>query len=113
MNIKGLGLSDVGVIRSHNEDYFLVDDELGFYIVCDGVGGGRGGEVASKLAAEKCAEYLRLNRQVIEEYYCLGNNDSIILNLMQSAILESCKYVHRQGMKDPNLNGMSTPLTAL
>ena len=113
MKVRGSGISDVGVVRSINEDYYLIDDDLGLYIVCDGVGGGNGGEVASKLAAENCATFLKENEHIIEEYFCLGNNDALIHNLLQDAIQNSCESVFAKSKSDSKLSGMSTTLTAV
>jgi len=44
--------SDIGRKRPQNEDCFLADPSLGLYIVCDGMGGGNAGEVASRMAIE-------------------------------------------------------------
>ena len=44
--------SDTGLRRSHNEDRFVADPLLGLYVVCDGMGGGNAGEIASALAIE-------------------------------------------------------------
>ena len=44
--------TDVGMKREHNEDSFLVNDDLGLFVVCDGMGGHAGGETASRLAVQ-------------------------------------------------------------
>jgi serine/threonine protein phosphatase PrpC len=108
-----MGLTDVGAVRDNNEDYHFIDNEIGLYIVCDGVGGSKGGEVASKMATEVCVNFIQQNKHIIEEYYCLGNNDSLVRQLMQAAMLESCKSVYHAGLNDLNLNGMSTTMTAM
>lgn len=113
MQIKGSGISDVGIVRDNNEDFYHINEELGLYIVCDGVGGGNGGEVASKIAAETCSQYIETNQHIIEEYYCLGNNDALIQSLMDRAIKHACKTVYTEGQNQPHLNGMSTTMTAV
>lgn len=50
--------SDVGLKRAHNEDRYCVDAELGLSVVCDGMGGHQGGEVASRLAVETIHAHL-------------------------------------------------------
>ena len=49
LSIESAGITDVGKRRKENEDTLLVDDGLGLYIVADGMGGHRAGEVASRL----------------------------------------------------------------
>lgn len=73
MYIEDAGRTDVGRQRDHNEDYFGVQTELmklesptgrtlhsrGLYILCDGMGGHAGGEVASALAVDTIKQYFQ------------------------------------------------------
>ena len=48
--------TDIGKIRDNNEDSFYINDKFGIYIVADGIGGYKGGEIASKIATEYLGE---------------------------------------------------------
>ncbi len=52
MNLKVWCQTDVGLKRERNEDSFIFDEGAGIYVVADGMGGHRGGEIASKMAVE-------------------------------------------------------------
>ena len=57
MRIRYAAKTDVGMKRTHNEDYFsLIEDEQ-LFLVADGMGGHASGEVASKMAAEVLQEF--------------------------------------------------------
>jgi protein phosphatase len=55
--LRAAGHTDVGRQRPSNEDTVLVSDDLGLYLVADGAGGHRSGEVASSLAARSIKNY--------------------------------------------------------
>ena len=52
MRVIGWGATDVGRKRTHNEDSFLCNNDVGLYAVADGMGGHLGGERASHMAVE-------------------------------------------------------------
>lgn len=59
MNIVAAGLSDVGQQREHNEDSFCILPEYDLFIVADGMGGHRAGDVASKMATHTIASFFQ------------------------------------------------------
>jgi protein phosphatase len=57
------GLTDVGLQRDHNEDSYAVLSEYDLFIVADGMGGHRAGDIASRLATDSIAEFFRSTSQ--------------------------------------------------
>ena len=99
--------TDVGQIREINEDYVLVDEELGLYVVCDGMGGHAAGEVASKTAAETV-------REVVASGPLPKEMDTPALDaLMRQAVTEANRRVHSLGQQAGSRRGMGTTCTAL
>jgi protein phosphatase len=59
MRAVAAGLTDVGLQRDHNEDSFAILQDHELYIVADGMGGHRAGDVASRLATEAIVDFFR------------------------------------------------------
>jgi PPM family protein phosphatase len=57
--LRAFGLSDIGCVRHNNEDTFELADDIGLYVVADGMGGAEAGEVAARLAVEAVIHYFR------------------------------------------------------
>ena len=57
--VDAAGLTDVGQKRKGNEDAFLIDEALQLYVVADGMGGRKAGEVASRLVVETIRKTMR------------------------------------------------------
>jgi protein phosphatase len=59
MRIESAGKTDVGLVREKNEDSMLLEPTLGLFVVCDGMGGHVGGQIASQLAVATINEVVR------------------------------------------------------
>jgi serine/threonine protein phosphatase PrpC len=56
--VQAAGFSDIGKVRKANEDCFLLNEPIGLYVVADGMGGHRGGGIASRIAIETIDGYM-------------------------------------------------------
>jgi protein phosphatase len=98
--LEAYGLTDAGCVRQNNEDYFLMQPEIGLYLVADGMGGAQAGEQASRLAAETVSEVVRAGGPPSPE-------------LLVKAFAEANRRVLEAASSDPLLEGMGTTLVAL
>jgi len=57
MRLKAAGISDVGLKRKLNEDSYIISPDMGLYVIADGMGGHRAGEVASKIVVDTLTDY--------------------------------------------------------
>ncbi|MBV8199495.1 MAG: hypothetical protein JOZ15_02620, partial [Acidobacteria bacterium] len=58
LRVKSCGLSDVGLTRVHNADYFEIDPRHRLYVVADGMGGHSAGEVAAQIAVKAIHDFI-------------------------------------------------------
>jgi serine/threonine protein phosphatase PrpC len=58
LRVRACGLSDVGLTRVHNEDYFEIDPRHRLYVVADGMGGHSAGEVAAHIAVKAIHDFI-------------------------------------------------------
>src|SRR5204863_8596673 len=112
MRTVSVGQTDVGRRRPHNEDSILRDDELGLYIVCDGVGGNAKGEVASAESVDLVHSWVRRWRKTLDMYgkNPTKENTNIVRRLLESAVQSACYMVFGMGLLDPRQKGMSSTL---
>ena len=108
-------LTDVGRRRSHNEDRYCTDTTLGLFIVCDGMGGSKAGEIASGLAVETIHRHINEASQN-PAFPLIGQSDPTISlsgNRLLSAIRDANRVIHREGRRNPDWAGMGTTVVAV
>lgn len=114
-DIRFWAATDVGRVRDHNEDNFLVDRKLNLFIVADGMGGHAAGEVASALAVNTVRDVVVRNHEMIDEY-ATEHPDTTrqdILNLLERAVQDACATINEVAQAQPDKRGMGTTLSAL
>jgi protein phosphatase len=123
LEIAIAGGTDVGTVREHNEDHMLVGDldrgELvdvaatpwqgdadrgPLFIVCDGMGGVEGGEVAAELAARSMWREMKATPPT--------RDPEVFARLLRRAARVANHDVHEMARKEPGLRGMGTTLSA-
>jgi serine/threonine protein phosphatase PrpC len=91
------GATHVGRVRSTNDDNYMARDDVGLWAVADGMGGHRGGDVASAIACE-----------------ALGRSfDDHTVGGLIEAIEQANQAVYETAAGDPDLTGMGTTVVAL
>ena len=121
MSLEGIrffAATDVGNVREHNEDNFLVDKKMSLFIVADGMGGHAAGEVASAIAVRTIHEELKRERDLLNDFRegqrgarRVTNKD--ILALIEHSIQRACARIHEEAQNDAAKRGMGTTVSAL
>ncbi|MBW6491598.1 MAG: Stp1/IreP family PP2C-type Ser/Thr phosphatase [Lentimicrobium sp.] len=95
------GLTDVGLKRNNNEDAFWINPTNDLFIVVDGMGGHKAGEIASNMAIELLQGYL--NEKSFEE---TGNEAEKIKNLFIGSLSNTSTLILKAGKENPDYSGM-------
>lgn len=104
MHITCAGRTDVGIIRSGNEDSYLIIPDRGIFVVADGMGGHAAGEVASEMAVRFVARELGSLR---------GLSDDEVAERMRLAIRAANGAIFQRTLTEHDKRGMGTTVTAL
>jgi len=109
------GMTDVGQVRKVNQDALLVDTAAGVYVVCDGVGGHKGGEVASAMAIDYLAEFARRHGPFQALAERIGEEKAVnrTLSMIERTLNDASEAVFSRGKADDDLHGMSTTVVGM
>jgi PPM family protein phosphatase len=109
MRAVAAGLSDVGLQREHNEDSFVVLKEYDLFVVADGMGGHRAGDVASKIATETISEFFRTtaNEDVTWPFH-FDTNLSEEENRLLTGIRVANRQIFERSTRSREYHGMGT-----
>jgi protein phosphatase len=109
LRVKACGLSDVGLTRIHNEDYFEIDPQHRLYVVADGMGGHSHGEVAAQIAVHSIREFIDKTAEKDTTWpFGMDSRLERHTNLLRMAVRIAHDHVLRAISKDGSLYGMGT-----
>jgi serine/threonine protein phosphatase PrpC/CRP-like cAMP-binding protein len=116
--IRFFAATDVGRVREHNEDNFLVDKKLSLFMVADGMGGHAAGEVASAICVRTIHEEIKREKDLLSDYVVSARGANRvtaqdITTLLEHAVQRACQRIHEEAEADPNKRGMGTTLSML
>ena len=104
MHITCAGRTDVGIIRSGNEDSYLMVPDRGIFVVADGMGGHAAGEVASEMAVRFVARELGSLK---------GLSDDQVADRMRLSIRAANGAIFQRTLTEHDKRGMGTTVTSL
>lgn len=99
--------SDIGKLRDTNQDYYYISkslDDVKLYILADGMGGYKGGEIASQMATTCVKNYIENNFSQITK-----DRDSLI-QLIGSSMEYANMVIYEKSKENKELEGMGTTL---
>ena len=109
-----MGLTDTGIVRTKNEDAIGFDSALGLVVLADGMGGHRGGEIASTMTVDTVIDKLQQSLPEItsgEIDEASGfSRESICI---QDAVVEANQLVYQASESNPDHKGMGTTIVVL
>ncbi|CAA0105297.1 Protein phosphatase PrpC [Zhongshania aliphaticivorans] len=109
--IRAFGVTDIGQVRSHNEDAIHLASEQGYVLVADGMGGHNAGEVASALAIEGFTQFLEEDSESDETVAELSEFSPQTLAL-RNAVYAANTVIYENAQQNSARKGMGTTLVS-
>ncbi len=113
MRARGFGATHFGSLREINEDAILIQDYLGAFAVCDGLGGHAAGERASRTAVETAEELLAEHRDLLESVAGGTADHQSLKGIVEHVVREAGARTYQLAVRDPECSGMACTMTLL
>jgi serine/threonine protein phosphatase PrpC len=112
---ESYGVSDTGCVRSENQDRILIDHSSGLFMVADGMGGHRHGEIAAELAVSTLRYYVETSRDSFDATWPFGYDFdlSVDANRLSTGIQLANQQVWNHAQVTPDCAGMGTTVAAI
>jgi serine/threonine protein phosphatase PrpC len=111
--IRSVGASDLGRRRQVNEDAFLCDDELGLWVVADGMGGHAAGEVASHEAIDSIYGMVKRGKARLTDSTDSETRLRAAARLLEGSVQAATYMVYAMSELDSRKSGMGTTISAM
>jgi len=113
--VESASITDKGKKRAANEDALILEDALGLYVVADGMGGHRAGDIASRLVVETIGEYIKnsIDNDDCDQTVDFDETLSREANRLLSSIRMSNQVVHAASLKNRSCRGMGSTVSAI
>ncbi len=106
-------MTDVGLKRGHNEDNYLINEELNLFVVADGMGGHAGGEYASAIAVNTVEEIVTSMELEGVEITDVTDPVEITRQKLTHAIRLAGRRIYEKAKEQPEYHGMGTTAVVL
>jgi serine/threonine protein phosphatase PrpC len=115
VEIESASITDVGRRREQNEDSLFCDDGMGLYVVADGMGGHKAGEVASKLVVETIRDYIDQNQNGYQTESLVDTDEKLSKEARRllASIHLSNRVVHQTARGNEDYKGMGSTVSAV
>lgn len=114
MKFIAAGLSDVGLQREHNEDSFCISPQHRLFVVADGMGGHRAGDVASKMAIHAVASFFDATESEDATWpYAIDPRLSMDENRLVAGVRLANQRIFDTSVQHADMHGMGTTVVAL
>lgn len=112
--VESSGVTDIGRRRATNEDAVFLDDDLGLYVVADGMGGHQAGEVASRLVVETIRDAMKefLTVDSLETLEGYDGKFSPNANKLRASILRANRVVNQLSSQEGVYQRMGSTVSA-